>query len=162
MTLLYKDKDRTDLKNWRPITLLNFDCKLLASRLSVFLKDLIHPDQACAIPGRRITDSLLLIRDTICFARDRNIRLVVLNLDFEKAFDRVLHQYLFQVLKKNGISRKSGILGTMEGKVLITKAVILPLLLLIGSVFMPPRRVLLDPDRAMFYFLWGSKWERLR
>ncbi|KAI3360277.1 hypothetical protein L3Q82_014585, partial [Scortum barcoo] len=57
---------------------------------------LIHPDQACAIPGRKITDSLILIRDTICYARDRNIRLVVLNLDFEKAFDRVSHQYLFQ------------------------------------------------------------------
>ncbi|KAI4796452.1 hypothetical protein KUCAC02_026954, partial [Chaenocephalus aceratus] len=50
----------------------------------------------CAVPGRKITDSLLLIRDTICLARDRNFRLVVLNLDFEKAFDRVSHQYLFR------------------------------------------------------------------
>ncbi|XP_023189989.1 uncharacterized protein LOC111608662 [Xiphophorus maculatus] len=66
------------------------------------LGDLIHPDQACAVPGRRITDSLVLIRDIICFARDRNIRLIVLNLDFEKAFDRVSHQYLFQVLQKMG------------------------------------------------------------
>ncbi|KAJ4923531.1 hypothetical protein JOQ06_021597 [Pogonophryne albipinna] len=59
-------------------------------------QELIHPDQACTVPGRKITDSLLLIRDTICLARDRNFRLVVLNLDFEKAFDRVSHQYLFQ------------------------------------------------------------------
>ncbi|KAJ4940205.1 hypothetical protein JOQ06_026514, partial [Pogonophryne albipinna] len=64
--------------------------------MSLFLEELIHPDQACAVPGRKITDSLLLIRDTICLARDRNFRLVVLNLDFEKAFDRVSHQYLFQ------------------------------------------------------------------
>ena len=65
VTLLHKDKDKTDLKNWRLITLLNFDCKLfsklLASRISVFLKELIHPDQACAVPGRKITDSLVLI-----------------------------------------------------------------------------------------------------
>ncbi|XP_014827485.1 PREDICTED: uncharacterized protein LOC106906649 [Poecilia mexicana] len=60
------------------------------------LGDLIHPDQACAVLGRRITDSLVLIRDTICFAIDRNIRLIVLSLDFEKAFDRVSHQHLFQ------------------------------------------------------------------
>ncbi|TWW53185.1 hypothetical protein D4764_0243020 [Takifugu flavidus] len=59
-------------------------------------EEVIDPDQACAIPGRKITDSLVLIRDTICYARDRNMRLVVLNLDFEKAFDRVSHQYLFQ------------------------------------------------------------------
>lgn len=334
VTLLHKNKDKMDLKNWRPITLLNLDCKLysklLAARMSLFLEELIHPDQACAVPGRKITDSLLLIRDTICLARDRNFRLVVLNLDFEKAFDRVSHQYLFQVLKTMGFPKRfidwvallyrditskfivngqltkavnincgirqgcplsallyiicieplaqilrrdkqitgihipgsgglqtkcilymddinllctdllsvnrtldltdwfgqaSGsklnvsktqaqfygpwtetiglpltvtqteqkILGikfdnegggktnwtslvgkvrqrlgywglrrlTMEGKVLIIKAVILPLLLLISSVFMPPKRVLQELERAIFYFLWGSKWERM-
>lgn len=51
---------------------------------------------------------------------------------------------------------------TLEGKVLIIKAVILPLLLLISSVFIPPRRVLLILERAIFYFPWGSKWGRLR
>ncbi|KAJ0055440.1 hypothetical protein NL108_018665 [Boleophthalmus pectinirostris] len=107
VTLVPKDRDKTDLTNWRPITLLNVDLKIfskiLASRLSMFLGDLIHPDQGCAVPGRRITDSLVLIRDTICYARDRNIRLVVLNLDFEKAFDRVSHQYLFEVLRNVGL-----------------------------------------------------------
>lgn len=106
MTLLYKKNDKTDLKNWRPITLLNMDCKifskLLTTRMSTFLTDLIHPDQACAVPGRKITDSLVLIRDVICHARDRNIRLLALNLDFEKAFDRVSQRYLFQVLEKMG------------------------------------------------------------
>uniref|UniRef100_A0A9J8CAK8 Reverse transcriptase domain-containing protein n=1 Tax=Cyprinus carpio carpio TaxID=630221 RepID=A0A9J8CAK8_CYPCA len=110
VSLLYKKGDRTDLKNWRPITLLNLDCKLfskiLATRMSTVLEDVIHPDQACAVPGRKITDSLVLIRDTICYARDRNIRLVVLNLDFEKAFDRVSHQYLFQVLQKMGFPER--------------------------------------------------------
>ena len=104
VTLLHKKDDKTDLKNWRPITLLNFDCKLfsklLANRMSMVLGEVIHPDQTCAIPERKITDSLVLIRDTICYARDRNIRLVVINVDFEKAFDRVSHQYLFRVLQK--------------------------------------------------------------
>ncbi len=79
--------------------------------MSTVLEDVIHPDQACAVPGRKITDSLVLIRDVICYARDRNIRLVVLNLDFEKAFDRVSHQYLFQVLQKNGLSKEVYSLG---------------------------------------------------
>ncbi|KAL6476343.1 hypothetical protein MHYP_G00148420 [Metynnis hypsauchen] len=70
--------------------------------MSRVLEDVIHPDQACAVPGRKITDSLVLIRDAICFARDRNIRLLVLNLDFEKAFDRLSHQFLFKVLQKMG------------------------------------------------------------
>lgn len=104
VTLIHKGKDKTDLKNWRPIALLNCDCKLfsklLAARIRPVLSQIIHPDQACAVKGRKITDSLVLIRDTICFARDRNIRLIVLNLDFEKAFDRISHQYLFRALQK--------------------------------------------------------------
>lgn len=51
---------------------------------------------------------------------------------------------------------------TLEGKVLIMKVVILPLLLLMCSVFNPPRFFRLALDRALFYFLWGSSWERLR
>ena len=50
---------------------------------------------------------------------------------------------------------------TMEGKVLIIKSVILPLLLLVCPVFIPPRRVLLELERAIFYFSWDSKWEKL-
>ncbi len=74
--------------------------------MSTVLEDVIHLDQACAVPGRKITDSLVLTRDTIFYARDRNIRLVVLNLDFEKAFGRVSHQYLFQVLQKMGFPKR--------------------------------------------------------
>lgn len=63
VTLLYKTEDKTDLKNWRPITLLNVDCKLfskvLALRLSVVFEGVILPDQARAIPWRKITDILV-------------------------------------------------------------------------------------------------------
>ena len=106
VTLLFKKGEASDLRNWRPITLLNFDLKLfskvLTLRMATVLEDVIHPDQTCAVAGRRITDSLVLVRDAICYARDRDIRLAVLNLDFEKAFDRVSHQYLFEVLRKMG------------------------------------------------------------
>ncbi len=82
VSLLYKKGDRTDLetnywkliKNWRPITLLNFDCKLfskvLATRMSTVLEDVIHLDQACAVPRIKITDSLVLTRYAICYTRD--------------------------------------------------------------------------------------------
>ena len=51
---------------------------------------------------------------------------------------------------------------TWTGKVLIYKAMVLPLFLLLCSVFSPPRSFLLGVERAVFYFLWGSKWERLK
>nr|XP_055049577.1 LINE-1 retrotransposable element ORF2 protein [Misgurnus anguillicaudatus] len=51
---------------------------------------------------------------------------------------------------------------TIEGKILIFKSVILPLILLVCSVFSPPRSFLVELERAVFYFVWGSKWERLK
>src|SRR4029434_6494089 len=38
----------------------------------------------------------------------------------------------------------------------------LPLLLLLCCVFSPPRIPLLGLERAVFYFMWESKWERLK
>ena len=45
-----KDQDRCDLKNWRPISLLNVDAKIaskvIAKRLKRVLTDLIHENQS--------------------------------------------------------------------------------------------------------------------
>ena len=70
ITLICKDKNNADrLSNWRPISLLNCDYKILSktlsSRLSKVLEEIIHPDQTCSIPGRTIQDNLHLIRNLI-------------------------------------------------------------------------------------------------
>lgn len=72
--------------------------------------------------------------------------------NWEEVLNKAKHRLGFWGLRKL----------TIEGKILIIKAVILPLMLLLCSVFSPPRRFLLALDWAIFYFLWGSKWERLR
>nr|XP_054601022.1 uncharacterized protein LOC129164570 isoform X1 [Nothobranchius furzeri] len=51
---------------------------------------------------------------------------------------------------------------TLNGKVLIIKAVIIPLFLLAASVFLPSRKTIRSLERTIFQFLWGSKWERLK
>ncbi|KAJ1166940.1 hypothetical protein NDU88_007333 [Pleurodeles waltl] len=92
IALLYKHKgERCDLKNWRPISLLNVDYKILAKTMVYRLKgamgEIVHPDQTCGVPGRRVADSLALIRDTIQYIRDQNIHAALVCLDQEKAFD---------------------------------------------------------------------------
>lgn len=49
-----KDKDRTNLKNWRPISLLNFDYKLVANVLANRIINIIPKliDQTCNIKER--------------------------------------------------------------------------------------------------------------
>ena len=55
ITLLFKKGDRLHPKNWRPISLLSSDYKVLAriiaGRLSRVLQILIHPDQSCGVQG---------------------------------------------------------------------------------------------------------------
>ena len=62
ISLLFKKGDRTQLQNWRPITLLNTDYKILtkalANRLKHTLPLLVHTDQTACIPGRTINDNL--------------------------------------------------------------------------------------------------------
>lgn len=106
ITLLYKKGDRTDLANWRPITLLCADYKILAKVLTLRLRGVIdtvvHPDQTCGIPGRSISMSLALIRDAIAWVQQRKLPLALLGLDQEKAFDRVNLKFLFATLSRMG------------------------------------------------------------
>ena len=54
------------LEDYRPITLLNTELKILArvipNRLQVSISDLIGPDQTYAVKGRSIQDNLHLVR----------------------------------------------------------------------------------------------------
>lgn len=107
ISLIYKKKgDKKLLKNWRPITLLNVDYKIisktLASRLKMVLDTIISPEQTCSVPGRDISDNIASIRDIIEYADMENIPAYILKLDAEKAFDRVSHEYLFNLLPQFG------------------------------------------------------------
>ncbi|XP_062913064.1 uncharacterized protein LOC134351020, partial [Mobula hypostoma] len=107
ITLIYKQKgEREDIRNWRPISLLNVDYKILskaiANRVRSALGQVIHPDQTCAVPGRKISDSLALLRDTIAYVQDRGVDACLVSLDQEKAFDRISHTYMADVLSKMG------------------------------------------------------------
>ncbi|KAL2080679.1 hypothetical protein ACEWY4_024472 [Coilia grayii] len=107
VTLLYKGRgDREALTCWRPITLLTADYKILAKVLTLRLGRVIglvvHPDQTCGVPGRSCALNLALVRDVVCWSEQRGLSAALLSLDQEKAFDRVDHRFLFQVLRHMG------------------------------------------------------------
>ena len=75
ITLIPKEESSLlELKNWRPITLLNVDYKIaskaIAKRIEPILPSLIHPDQTGFVKGRYIGGNIRLIAD------DRYKRLV--------------------------------------------------------------------------------------
>ncbi len=70
--LIYKMKgSKFDLKNWRPISLLNVNYRILAkihtNRLKKAMPFLIGNEQTSGVPGRNIYHNLMFLRDSIDF-----------------------------------------------------------------------------------------------
>ncbi|KAG8932392.1 hypothetical protein FRC01_014236 [Tulasnella sp. 417] len=107
MFLMYKKKDKLDIQNYRPITLLNTDYKLqtgaMASELGKHVHNMLHPDQAGFVPGRDIMDHVKLadLITTACEVDEVDGCLVA--LDQEKAYDKIDHEYLWQILEAYAI-----------------------------------------------------------
>ena len=104
MCPIFKKKEREQIKNYRPITLLNMDYKLLTKSLSVHLAShihsLIHPDQTGFIPRRTIFDPIRLAQSMCAYADFMEEDGAIVALDQEKAYDKIDHQYLLETLKK--------------------------------------------------------------
>ena len=104
LNLIFKKNDKTLLSNWRPITLLNTDYKILAhvlaNRLKKVIPKLVNTDQSGYIKGRNICYNIRLIQDVIDYFEENNKECAVVFVDFQKAFDTVSHNFLSQVLTK--------------------------------------------------------------
>ena len=102
--LLDKGKDRTLLKNWRPISLLNIDYKIaskaIAERLKKVLPEVIHLDQVGYIKGRNIIDNIRAVKDIMYYTKQENRSGILMSIDFEKAFDSCSWRFLENSMKK--------------------------------------------------------------
>ena len=79
ITLLPKeDGSLLEFQNWRPIALLNVDCKIaakaMAKRIEVALPGLIHPDQTGFVKGRYIGENIRLITDLMEYTNRKSKR----------------------------------------------------------------------------------------
>ena len=96
------NKSRCDLKNWRPISLLNVVYKLasgvIANRLKKVLDSLINENQKGFIAGRFLGENVRLIYDILFESKKQNLPGLLLSIDFEKAFDTVSWSFISDVL----------------------------------------------------------------
>ena len=101
--LLFKKGDTRLPKNWRPISLLNTDykilAKLLAARFSKLLPYLLSQDQNGFVAGRQLEDAVMMCQMVIDYLAINHDSAYLVMLDQEKAFDRVDPTYLLDVLR---------------------------------------------------------------
>uniref|UniRef100_A0A803SLC5 Reverse transcriptase domain-containing protein n=1 Tax=Anolis carolinensis TaxID=28377 RepID=A0A803SLC5_ANOCA len=106
ITLLPKDKaDSTNVKSYRPISLLNADYKIftsiLAARLKEVLKDRIKEEQAGFLPGRQMKENTRNILGAIeYYDKNPQKEIAFLFLDAEKAFDNVNWFCIMEILRE--------------------------------------------------------------
>ena len=86
-----RDKDLLLVKNWRPISLLNVDYKLIAkciaTRIKTVLPSIIHEDQSRFLKNRYIGENLIRTINLIEYSQRNNLNSFPTTIDFEKAFD---------------------------------------------------------------------------
>ncbi|KAL3678979.1 hypothetical protein R1sor_021935 [Riccia sorocarpa] len=108
--LLPKSRECHLLKNWRSISLLSLSYKLigriLANRLKRILPRLVDIDQTGFVEGRSIMDNVLSLKLCQDLTNVTGEPAVFCKLDFEKAFDRVKHSFLWDTLGKLSFSWK--------------------------------------------------------
>ena len=98
---------RGDLDDYRPITLLKTELKILArvlaNHLQLVISDLVGSEQNYAVKRRSIRDNLHLGRQ-ILEGIKYDTKVALVNLDQSKAFDRVDHRFLAVVLETAGFN----------------------------------------------------------
>ena len=106
ISLLFKGGDKEELDNWRPITLLNIDYKILAmvltKRLQKVLPDLINEDQVGYMKGSSGIYNARLIQDVIDYHTLKDKDGAIIFADFRKAFDTLEWKYIDKFFKSYG------------------------------------------------------------
>jgi hypothetical protein len=128
LVLIPKVQGADSLRDFRPISLIhsvvNFFAKILATRLTPKLEDLIDPCQSAFVKRRCIQENYSHVQNTARFFHKTKKSSILLKLDLAKAFDSVSRTYLLDMLRARGFGERwiewiAMILATSSSQVLV-------------------------------------------
>ncbi|GBG83976.1 hypothetical protein CBR_g37848 [Chara braunii] len=106
ISLMFKKGDKANVRNYRSISLLNMDYKVLAKtlalRLGKILPRIVERDQGAFVQRRSIFLNILTAIESVEVLQVENRDMVVLLLDLEKAYDKVGWLFVLTTLRKMG------------------------------------------------------------
>lgn len=108
----YKKGDRTNIANYRPISITSFFAKLfeltILKQMTHFAVkfNIISAEQYGFQKTKSTTDLLTTLYDTLLYEMDQSKFTTLISLDVAKAFDRLNHRYLLKKLKQYGYREK--------------------------------------------------------
>jgi len=110
VALVPKVRDPSRLEQYRPISLVGvvykIIAKLLAKRLKKVLPSVVDESQSAFLKDRGILDSVLMANEVVKDIRRRGRSGLCLKVDFEKAYNSVIWEFLYDMLQRMGFHHR--------------------------------------------------------
>ncbi|GKC06378.1 RNA-directed DNA polymerase, eukaryota [Tanacetum coccineum] len=128
ISLIPKVQDPKFVNDYRPISLIGslykVVTKILATRLSFIISDLISDVQTAFLPNRQILDGPFIINELLSWCKHKKQQTMVFKVDFAKTYDSIRWDYLDDLLQAFGFGSRwrswiNGSLSSGKASILI-------------------------------------------
>jgi hypothetical protein len=106
ITLIPKVKEASRIQQYRLIYLLNVSYRIITKiqmlRFEGCMSRIINRCQSTFIKGRNIMDGVMTLHEILHDVKNKKRDGMILKLDFEKAYDKISRDFLFEMLRQRG------------------------------------------------------------